>query len=139
MNVTITRDVISDLLPIYFAGEVSADTARMVEQYFVQDPEFAGRARTLAAATATHSAEPGPALERAALVRAKRFVRCRAMLFGVALAATLSPMMVAFNGNGVQWWMVRDNPIQAAVLLLAGTVCWILYAMLGYGRRRTGL
>ena len=39
MNVT--RDVITDLWPLYAAGEASADTRALVEQFLQQDPEFA--------------------------------------------------------------------------------------------------
>jgi anti-sigma factor RsiW len=37
----ITRDVILDLLPLYLAGEVSADTRALVENYVKTDPELA--------------------------------------------------------------------------------------------------
>lgn len=37
----ITRDVILDLLPLYLAGEVSEDTARLVRKYLESDPELA--------------------------------------------------------------------------------------------------
>jgi uncharacterized membrane protein len=37
----ITRDVILDLLPLYLAGEVSEDTARLVKKYLESDPELA--------------------------------------------------------------------------------------------------
>ena len=46
----ITRDVIYDLLPAYFANEVTADTRALVEEFFGSDPEFgrmAGRFRAL--------------------------------------------------------------------------------------------
>ena len=36
----ITREVVTDLLPIYFAGEASGDTKVLVEDYFRQDPDF---------------------------------------------------------------------------------------------------
>jgi hypothetical protein len=39
MNVT--RDVISDLWPVYEAGEASADTRALVDAFLRQDPEFA--------------------------------------------------------------------------------------------------
>jgi hypothetical protein len=39
MNVT--RDVISDLWPVYAAGEASADTSALVDAFLRQDPEFA--------------------------------------------------------------------------------------------------
>ena len=37
----ITRDVIYDLLPGYFAGEVSADTRVLIDEFLATDPEFA--------------------------------------------------------------------------------------------------
>ena len=36
----ITRDVIYDLLPGYFANEVTAETRILVEEYLAADPEF---------------------------------------------------------------------------------------------------
>ena len=38
---TITRDVILDLLPLYFAGQVSADTKKLVDEFLKTDPDFA--------------------------------------------------------------------------------------------------
>ena len=47
----VTREVIYDLLPAYFAGDASDDTRTLVEEYFASDPEFgrmAARFKTLA-------------------------------------------------------------------------------------------
>lgn len=46
----ITRDVILDLLPLYLADEVSADTRMLVEHYLEDDPELAEIARQSPAA-----------------------------------------------------------------------------------------
>ena len=45
----ITRNVILDLLPLYSANEVSADTRALVEKYLETDPELANIAKQLAA------------------------------------------------------------------------------------------
>ncbi len=45
----ITRDVILDLLPLYLADEVSADTRTLVEQYLETDPDLARVAERSAA------------------------------------------------------------------------------------------
>ncbi len=37
----VTRDVISDLWPLYAAGEASADTRALIEGFLREDPEFA--------------------------------------------------------------------------------------------------
>ncbi|TKJ29065.1 MAG: hypothetical protein CEE40_09845 [Chloroflexi bacterium B3_Chlor] len=44
----ITRNVILDLLPLYVANEVSADTRTLVEEYLATDPELANIAQDLA-------------------------------------------------------------------------------------------
>ena len=43
----ITRNVILDLLPLYVADEVSADTRAMVEAYLANDAELAELARQM--------------------------------------------------------------------------------------------
>lgn len=45
MKAEITPDVIQDLLPLYQAGEVSADTTALVEAYLKTNPELAEIAR----------------------------------------------------------------------------------------------
>lgn len=41
----VTRDVITDLLPAYYAKEASADSRALVDEFFAQDPEFARLAK----------------------------------------------------------------------------------------------
>ena len=47
----ITRNVILDLLPLYLADEVSADTRALVEKYLETDPELANIAEQSASKT----------------------------------------------------------------------------------------
>lgn len=141
MTVNITREVISDLLPLYFSGEVSDDTARLVEAYFAQDPEFAGRARTLSESSgigAPAIAAPEAESEKRALESARRFLRNRAIVLACALALLLAPLSFTFDGGGIRWWMLRDKPLPAVLLFLAGLVCWLLHAMMGYRARKSG-
>ena len=41
----ITRDVVTDLWPLYLSGEASADTRKLVEEFLAEDAEFARRLR----------------------------------------------------------------------------------------------
>ena len=45
----ITRNVILDLLPLYAADEVSADTRILIDSYLETDPELANVAKRLSA------------------------------------------------------------------------------------------
>jgi len=38
---TVTREVVDDLWPLYAAGEASADSRALVEEFLRQDPEYA--------------------------------------------------------------------------------------------------
>jgi hypothetical protein len=136
----ITREVISDLLPLYFAGEVSKDTAQLVEAYFEQDPEFAGRARKLSESVPEKPAASGPDArsEKRALEEARRFLRNRAIVLACALALLLAPLSFTFDGKGIRWWVLRDKPVAAVLLVAAGLACWGLHAIMGYRARRAG-
>jgi anti-sigma factor RsiW len=46
----VTKDVILDILPLYLAGEVSADTTALVKKYLETDPELAETAKEMAKA-----------------------------------------------------------------------------------------
>ena len=60
----VTRDVIYDLLPAYFAGDVSDDTRALIEEYFASDPEF-GRMATRFKTLLGERARGGPAADEA--------------------------------------------------------------------------
>lgn len=70
----LTRDVVSDLWPLYLSGDVSAGTRRVVEEFLAEDPEFAARLR--APAGGSLDVDPAPALppdhELRTLQRVKR-------------------------------------------------------------------
>ena len=64
----VTRDVIYDLLPAYFAGDASDDTRALVEAYFETDPEFARMASRFQAIVADRE-RPGASADASARER----------------------------------------------------------------------
>ena len=89
-----TRDVIYDLLPAYFAGEASADTRTLIEDFFARDPEFgrmAGRFQRLM--NERPRSEPVNAdadRERSTFERARARVKLRQAAFIWALGAAFA-------------------------------------------------
>jgi len=128
MNVT--REVVTDLLPIYFSHEASADTKVLVEDYFRQDPDFERIARS--------AAKPLETLRAAAPIAAssekeKRHLesilwglRRRTWLFGVSLFLTLVPLSFDFTHGHIVSLMVRDA-WRAAFDWSLAAVLWFLY------------
>jgi hypothetical protein len=84
----ITKNIILDLLPLYLANEVSADTRALVENYLESDPELANVAKKLAPMEKTKEI-PVPRSQDDGL-KAYRQARRRQIIFAIILAAVLS-------------------------------------------------
>jgi hypothetical protein len=125
MNVT--REVVKDLLPLYFSGEASEDTRRLVEEYFRENPEFERIARS--AATPLDSLRAAKAIppeiekEKRDLVRVQREVRRRRWHFGFALLFTLAPLLP--RGHFV--WQSRGGPWVTAFDWSLAALFWYFY------------
>ena len=84
----ITRNVILDLLPLYVANEVSADTRTLVENYLETDSELANVAKQLAPMERPRDI-PVP-LSQDDQMKAYRKARRRQILYAIILAGVLS-------------------------------------------------
>lgn len=103
----ITRNVIRDLLPLYAANEVSADTCALVAKYLEQDPQLASMARELASAPGMGEIPAAMTSEHQlqAFREAKRLMFYRSLLwagvvcFGLIIGLVLA--LMAARGIGV--------------------------------------
>lgn len=139
MNVT--REVITDLLPLYFSGEASADTVAMVDEFFRQDPEFAHLARRMSDVREKLVREvpaPEAAMEKSTLKKTRDTVHTRNLWLGFAFAYTLVPLF-CYKNNGQWWFMIREKPEMAGMFFLFGSFCWVAYLFYYMKLRRSGL
>jgi hypothetical protein len=129
MNVT--REVVTDLLPIYFSGEASGDTKVLVEDYFRQDPDFERVARSAATPLETlRVAAPMAAdaqSEKRHLESVLWGLRRRKWLFGVSLFLTLIPLSIDFTLGHFVSLTVRNGLWHAAFDWSLAAVLWFLY------------
>jgi hypothetical protein len=142
MNVT--REVVTDLLPVYFSGEASGDTKVLVEDYFRQDPDFERIARSAATPLETlRAAAPiaaGPEKEKRDLESIRWGLRRRQWLFAGALFLTLFPLSYYFtftHGHLVSL-TVRDALWNTAFHWSLAVPFWFLY-FTRLGRRTVSL
>ncbi|HKW32799.1 MAG TPA: hypothetical protein VJN92_07325 [Candidatus Acidoferrum sp.] len=134
MNVT--REVITDLLPIYFSGDASGDTKVLVENYFRQDPDFERIARAAATPLETlrDAAPMAGSCEQSKhdLENIRWRLQWRKVLFGVSLYLTLVPLSFYSHGHMVSP-MVRIAPWETAFYWSLAVFFWFLYfARLGW-------
>ena len=135
----ITREVINDLLPVYAAGEASADTIALVEEYLKQDSE-------LNATVAKWKTYPLPAVapefrsrEQTTLLRTQRLLSWRSTLLGVSLLLTFLPFSARFDNGHLTWLLFRDVPWAASVFWTVGIHTWLAYFLVWRRLRSTGL
>lgn len=89
----ITRNVILDLLPLYLANEVSADTRALVEKYLETDSELANVAKQLASMEKPRDI-PVP-LSQDDGMKAYTKARRRQFLYSIILAGVLAILAIS--------------------------------------------
>ena len=138
MNVT--REIVKDLLPLYVAGEASAESRAAVEEWLRTDPQLA----RLAAALREDSAPPQAvtvtqAAGQAALATTKSLLRRRTWLMAMALFFSALPLSFQFGGGELRFFMLRDAPLMSVASLAAAVISWIAFAAVSRRLRVTGL
>ena len=124
MNVT--RDVVKDLLTVYLAGEASADTRALVEDYLKSD---AALAREVEAARSgslglPSMPPPAPAAEKQALDATRQLLKTRTSTLVVAVAFTLLPLTFVFSGSRITFFLIRDAPVIGLAWWAVAAVLW---------------
>jgi hypothetical protein len=123
----LTKDIISDLLPLYVANECSADTRALVEEYFQQNPREAEALRAMASTALPKAAFPAKDLEETRAFReARRRLRRRSWLMGLAIFFSLAPFSF-YKVDGHSSWLLRDSPLSALAYAACGALLWIFY------------
>jgi hypothetical protein len=122
----VTQNVIHDLLPAYLAGEASADTVALVEEFLQLDPDLAQMVETL---RANPLPELPPALrptkEKETLDMTKQLLRWRGLLMGFAIFLTLLPLSVGFDHGQIKWTFLQEMPPHVTALVcLCALSCW---------------
>jgi anti-sigma factor RsiW len=129
----VTRDVVYDLLPSYFAGDASDDTRALVEAYFETDPEFARMASRFQSLIAER---PGPgaaadARERETFACARAAVELPQKTLAAALACGFVSL-VAF-GFALLTSKGRLGPLHPGIVLgVVFAVMGVLFCVLSF-------
>ncbi len=140
---TISKEVIKDLLPLYASGEASEDTCQLVQQSIEEDPELANLLREMTAGDRLLSQKPPvPDLASAevrSFQKARLLVRYRSGILGAAIAYTLLPFTFVFSEGRIRWIVLSDMPGAAASSIIIALVLWATYFFLSRKGRKIGL
>ena len=127
MNVT--RDVMTDLLPVYFSNEASEDTKRLMEEYFRENPDFeriARRAVTpLEELRSAAPVLPEAEREKQDLEWIREELFRRRLAFGLALLFTLAPFLTLYRNGHLVWTAILNDFWGLAFYCWSlGALCW---------------
>jgi hypothetical protein len=123
----ITREVITDLLPVYESGEASRDTRVLVEEFLQHDAEFARlvkAGRAISPGSPTTRTDAASSAEYTAVQRTRRALRRKSWTLALGVFFTLLPFVFAFDGGGVTFFMWRDEPGARLFLVSAAWLWW---------------
>lgn len=134
----ITRDVITDLLPVYLSGEASADTRTLIEEFLTENPEFAELIAEQNQPLEKTNINLPKENEMKTLENTKSLLRKRSLYLAFAIFFSLFTVSFKFGAGGIQW-MWADSPIVAVVCLIVGVVMWVGYARTNRGLNGSGL
>jgi len=122
----VTQNVIQDLLPVYVAGEASADTVSLVEDFLRSDPELARTVDGLrGGALPEIPVALRPTQEKEVLTMTKQLLRWRGILMGLAVFLTLLPLSFRFSNGRITWMFLQESPVALTVAVgLAAASSW---------------
>jgi hypothetical protein len=133
MNVT--KNIITDLLPLYYAEECSDDTKLLVEEYLQKNPELKQQAKNF-------SQHPLPNHiplslnkedEMKSLVKTRRLLKWRSSVMALAIFFSIAPFSFCYV-DGKFHSMIAESPTSALIYGGIGICSWIAYFIV---KRRT--
>ena len=125
---TITRDVINDLLPLYFSKECSKDSQILVEDYLKSNPDLEKEIKQFSKnpLPSTLLRTPEEEIELNSLKKTRRLLKMRSYFMGFAIFFSLVPFSFLYT-DGNFYWLFREAPTSALVYAVIGVGFWIIY------------
>jgi len=133
---TVTREVILDLLPLYLAGEASPATRVLVEEYMTGDAELSKAIRSKWTENLSKVTQGGvPAdLELQSLKRARKMLAWQKWMMGLGIFFTANAFSFRADfheGKMVLFqFLLSDSPVLWGASAMLAIAFWIAYASL---------
>ncbi len=124
----VTREVVSDLWPLYESGEASTDTRSLVDEFLAGDPAFAASLRREPRLATGDVALPEDE-EARALQRTREVVQGGGWMRGVRIVAILFTVLAIAR-------MPVDDAEHMWPRIILAAIAWALYGALSWRQRR---
>ena len=142
---TISRNVIQDLIPLYLADEASPDSRALIEKFLAGDSGLSAEVARLKSSSTNQTVTGGNFMslpqdhEAQTLARTRSALAHRSWNLGLAIAFTLFPFSFIFAGGHVEWMLLRDVPSAAMASWAVAAGFWVGFVIHARRLRATGL
>lgn len=138
---TLSDEVLNDLLTLYLAGEASPATRRLIENHAREHPAFRSRLEAAAAVSLDAIAHDGPSgdLELLTLRKARQFLFLRAIFWAGGVLFTLLPFLFTFGDGGVRFLVLGRHPGLVWSFWSLAAACWTASFVMQRQVRQSGL
>jgi len=134
MNVT--KEIITDLFPLYAANECSQDSRALVEEYLRKNPgQSEELRRVMNMSVLSGGARLAGSEEVRSLHEARRRVRRQSWLMALAIFFSLVPFSFLVTSERL-YWLFRESPGSAVAYAVIGVALWGAYFLM---RRASGI
>ncbi len=124
-NVTITSEIVRDLLPAYLSGTASLGTTQLVDDYLKKHPEFLESMDSRLENVPGRKEGDGQ-VELKALERVRRMIRRKSIFMGSAIFFSFLPFSFMVGKEGFRW-LFAGEPLMMGFFGLMAVVFWIGY------------
>lgn len=127
MNVT--KNIITDLLPLYYAEECSEDTKHLVEDYLQKNPELKEQAKYFLQNPLPNQVPQSLNKndEMKSLVKTRKLLKVRSYVMGFAILCSLAPFSFRFTEGKFSWTILTESPVTALIYGIIAIICWAVY------------
>ncbi len=124
----ISKDVIIDLMPLYFSEECSDDTKQLVEEYLKSNPDFEKWVKKLNKNPLPNDIPQNLQItdEMNSLLKTRRLLNARGIFMGFAIFFSLAPFSF-FVSDEYSFFMLLDAPLSALFYAICSIPLWIGY------------
>lgn len=138
---TVTRDVINDLLPLYAAGEASPDTVALVDEYLVHHPELGAAIEALRLEPMSDLAvQLQPNKEKETLNMTKKLLRLRGIFMGLGIFLTATITSFGGRDGHITWTFIQESPTPVTgLVVVAALAAWAGFFAVRRRLEHTGL
>lgn len=134
---SLSPDVMNDLMVLYISGEASPDTRKLVEEYAALHADYAALLRAAGQTLPVPPAQSNKEMETLKMIR--KFILLRSLFIGGGILFTMMPLTTVWRNGEVTFLLYRDVPGLGLAFWSIAAASWVACYVMHRAIRRSGL